>query len=35
VLVPAVMRLCGRANWWAPSWLAALRRRLGFDGDLG
>ena len=21
VLVPAVMHLCGRANWWLPSWL--------------
>jgi RND superfamily putative drug exporter len=21
VLVPAVMRLCGRANWWLPRWL--------------
>ncbi|MGO4618112.1 MMPL family transporter [Nocardia sp. 2YAB30] len=25
VLVPAVMRLCGRANWWLPRWLG---RRL-------
>src|SRR5262249_61022086 len=21
VLVPAVMHLCGRANWWLPRWL--------------
>jgi RND superfamily putative drug exporter len=21
LLVPAVMRLAGRANWWAPAWL--------------
>jgi RND superfamily putative drug exporter len=21
VLVPAVMHLCGRANWWLPGWL--------------
>jgi len=21
VLVPAVMYLCGRANWWLPRWL--------------
>ncbi len=25
VLVPAVMHLCGRANWWLPGW---LNRRL-------
>ena len=24
VLVPAVMELLGRANWWLPSWLARL-----------
>ena len=23
VLLPATMRLAGRANWWAPKWLAA------------
>jgi RND superfamily putative drug exporter len=21
VVVPAVMHLCGRANWWLPAWL--------------
>ncbi len=21
VFVPAVMHLCGRANWWLPRWL--------------
>lgn len=21
VLVPAVMHLCGRSNWWLPGWL--------------
>jgi RND superfamily putative drug exporter len=21
VLVPAVMHMCGRANWWLPRWL--------------
>jgi RND superfamily putative drug exporter len=25
LLVPAVMHLLGRANWWMPAW---LRRRL-------
>ena len=27
VLVPAVMELLGRANWWLPSWLARLLPR--------
>jgi RND superfamily putative drug exporter len=30
-LVPAAMRLFGRANWWAPRPLAALTRRLHLD----
>jgi RND superfamily putative drug exporter len=29
VLVPALMRLAGRANWWAPAPLRRLQRRLG------
>ncbi|MEV5237950.1 MMPL family transporter [Streptomyces cinnamoneus] len=29
VLVPAFMRLAGRANWWAPAPLVRLHRRLG------
>ncbi|WP_190024474.1 MMPL family transporter [Streptomyces hiroshimensis] len=29
VLVPAFMRLAGRANWWAPAPLRRLHRRLG------
>jgi len=29
VLVPAMMKLAGRANWWAPSWLTRLHDRLG------
>ncbi|MGI5216082.1 MMPL family transporter [Plantactinospora sp. CA-290183] len=28
VLVPAFMRLAGRANWWAPAPLRRLHRRL-------
>jgi putative drug exporter of the RND superfamily len=32
VLVPAVMQLLGRANWWIPSWLDRILPRL--DGDL-
>jgi len=30
VLVPALMRLAGRANWWAPAPLRRLHRRVGF-----
>jgi RND superfamily putative drug exporter len=29
VVVPAIMRLLGKANWWAPKPLARLHRRLG------
>lgn len=29
ILVPAVMKLCGRANWWAPAPLRRLHRRAG------
>ena len=32
VLVPAVMQLMGRANWWIPGWLDRLLPRL--DGDV-
>jgi RND superfamily putative drug exporter len=31
LIVPAVMRLLGRYNWWAPSPLRALRRRAGLS----
>ena len=31
LLVPATMRLFGDWNWWAPAWMLALRRALGFD----
>ena len=27
LLVPATMRLMGRWNWWAPSWVVEVRRR--------
>jgi RND superfamily putative drug exporter len=33
VLVPALMQLLGRANWWLPAWLDRLLPR--FDGDVG
>ena len=29
LLVPALMRLMGAANWWAPAPLVALHRRIG------
>jgi len=28
VLVPSVMELMGKANWWAPSWLARILPRI-------
>jgi RND superfamily putative drug exporter len=31
ILVPALMRLMGRANWWAPRPLTALHRRIGLS----
>jgi RND superfamily putative drug exporter len=31
LIVPAEMRILGRANWWAPRPLTALQRRLGAD----
>ncbi|MDX2296782.1 MULTISPECIES: MMPL family transporter [Streptomyces] len=31
ILVPAFMRLAGRANWWAPRPLARLHRKIGLD----
>jgi len=31
LLVPSVMALLGRLNWWAPSWLRAFHRHLGLD----
>ncbi len=29
LLVPALMRIAGSANWWAPAWLRRLHRRFG------
>jgi RND superfamily putative drug exporter len=31
VLVPAVMHLCGRANWWLPRWLDRRLPHLAID----
>ena len=30
LLVPSLMALLGRWNWWAPAPLARLHQRLGF-----
>jgi RND superfamily putative drug exporter len=32
VLVPAVMQLLGRANWWIPGWLDRILPRI--DGEI-
>ncbi|MEJ7839713.1 MAG: MMPL family transporter [Thermomicrobiales bacterium] len=31
LLVPATMRLMGRWNWWAPTWITTLVARLGLS----
>ncbi|WP_288815638.1 MMPL family transporter [uncultured Varibaculum sp.] len=31
-LVPAIMAICGRANWWAPKWLSFFHSRLPLPG---
>ncbi|MGC7095161.1 MMPL family transporter [Amycolatopsis lurida] len=31
VLLPSLMRLAGRANWWAPPALRRIHRRFGFE----
>ena len=31
VMVPAFMHVMGQWNWWAPRWLVAVHRRLGFS----
>jgi RND superfamily putative drug exporter len=32
LLVPAVMHLFGRANWWLPSWLDRFLPQLHIEG---
>lgn len=32
-LVPALMGLLGRANWWAPSWMRAIHGRVGIHEE--
>jgi putative drug exporter of the RND superfamily len=34
VLVPAVMQLMGRANWWLPRWLDRRLPRLDVEPSL-
>ena len=35
LLVPAFMRVMGRANWWAPRWVQRLVARVGlYEGDV-
>jgi RND superfamily putative drug exporter len=34
LIVPAVMRLLGRANWWAPAPLARLHRRIALGESM-
>lgn len=31
LLVPAIMRLMGGANWWAPRWLKSLHQKAGLS----
>ncbi|MCX8530001.1 MAG: MMPL family transporter, partial [Rhodoluna sp.] len=31
LLVPALMRLLGDANWWAPKWMKRIYKRVGLD----
>ncbi len=33
LLVPSVMVMLGRANWWLPGWLERLLPRIGIEGD--
>jgi RND superfamily putative drug exporter len=33
LLVPAVMVMLGRANWWLPGWAGRLLPRVGIEGD--
>jgi uncharacterized membrane protein YdfJ with MMPL/SSD domain len=35
LLLPAFMRLMGRANWWAPKLLARLHERIGIEEGAG
>jgi hypothetical protein len=32
VLLPALIKLCGAANWWLPGWLDRLLPKLDIEG---
>jgi RND superfamily putative drug exporter len=34
VLVPSVMQLLGRANWWIPGWLDRILPHIGLEGQV-
>jgi RND superfamily putative drug exporter len=34
ILVPAVMRLVGRWNWWMPAWLDRWLPRIALEASL-
>ena len=34
VLVPSIMELLGKANWWMPSWLDRVVPKLGVEVDV-
>jgi uncharacterized membrane protein YdfJ with MMPL/SSD domain len=31
LLVPAIMRLMGSANWWAPKWMKRIHEKIGLS----
>jgi uncharacterized membrane protein YdfJ with MMPL/SSD domain len=31
LLVPALMRLLGDLNWWAPKWMKRIYKKVGLD----
>ena len=33
ILVPAVMHILGRANWWLPGWLDRILPRISIEGE--
>ena len=33
LLVPAVMVLLGRANWWLPGWMERILPRVGIESE--
>jgi RND superfamily putative drug exporter len=34
VLVPSVMQLLGRANWWLPGWLDRILPHIGVEAQV-